>query len=234
MDVVQSIAMRRAILDWRDKWLSEIPKHLERELPELYDLLARAIDRIGGTQLFNSQKFFAKNVEPVLQAWIGNQTRLLMRKASKELQCANEVVLRADLETLKARHSGTSDYDSYWGVMTGILSTGSAVAAVPTVVSLSVSTTGGILAALGFGTTLVVHWPVALVGAVAVGTLMLFGKNRAFGIKDRKTRKLKDEVQAKARELIFGNRGQQESLVSKLQDAIRATANALLASLPNA
>jgi hypothetical protein len=232
MDDLNAISIRRQILDWRDKWLSEVPHRLERELVVLFNQIDRRIDQMRLKDSFSSKKFIEKEIKPLLEIWVGNETRAIMRDANKELQQIHDAVIEASQSNID--FDADDDWSSYVEVVSGVVTAGGALAAIPTVITLSTSASGGVLAALGFSTALVVNWPIALAGVGIVGGLLAFGGSKTFGVVDKKKTALKESMREMSEAIVLGSDDSKKSVSESLQGAIRETADQLLRAIPNA
>jgi hypothetical protein len=233
MDDINAISIRRQILDWRDKWLSEIPHRLERELVVLFDQINRRIDSMRLKDSFSSKKFIEKEIKPLLEIWVGNETRGIIRGANKELQQIHEAVIDASQSNIDFSTTD-DDWSSYLDVVSGVMTAGGALAAIPTVITLSTSATGGVLAALGFSTALVVNWPVALAGVGIVGGLLAFGGSRTLGVVDKKKASLKKSMREMSETIVLYGSDNKTPVSKSLQEAIKETADKLLRAMPHA
>ncbi|MBV0934842.1 MULTISPECIES: hypothetical protein [Gammaproteobacteria] len=137
MDDLNAISIRRQILDWRDKLLSEVPHRLERELVVLFNQIDRRIDQMRLKDSFSSKKFIEKEIKPLLEIWVGNETRAIMRDANKELQQIHDAVIEASQSNID--FDADDDWSSYVEVVSGLVTAGGALAAIPTVITLSTS-----------------------------------------------------------------------------------------------
>jgi len=234
MDDLNAISIRRQILDWRDKWLSEVPHRLERELVVLFNQIDRRIDQMRLKDSFSSKKFIEKEIKPLLEIWVGNETRAIMRDANKELQQIHDAVIEASQSNIDFDADGDGDWSSYVEVVSGVVTAGGALAAIPTVITLSTSASGGVLAALGFSTALVVNWPIALAGVGIVGGLLAFGGSKTFGVVDKKKATLKESMREMSEAIVLDSDDSKKSVSESLQGAVRETADQLLRAIPNA
>jgi len=199
---VEHIILRRKILDWRDKYIEEVDHQFSNNLNNLYALLDRKIDDASLLQVFgNNDTFYNKHVKPIYNNWVEKQGKLFVDKASEELQqIINQSIKQ--MQYYNKLNYRNSDLSHLGDTASSIASTGAALLSIPTVISLSTSTitTGGFL---GFFTvtTTVVSWPIAIAGGLVVGSLFLFGSNKALKIKKNKL----DNIQRDLKDKIFNN-----------------------------
>lgn len=224
---MELMGLRRQILDWRDKWLTQIPATLERELPGLIALLNVKINHISFTETFRTKGFAEKNLQPTYKRWVRTQSEQIMRLAEKDLESINQNILdfNASVDEWVATDTSLRNATEL-GLAT--TSTGAALLGIPTVATLSVKSAGWGLGLLG---VTAISWPIALGGAAVLGTMAVFGGSRLAKFKDKAIRELKDSVEETIKSTVMGASPEKPSVNASLQHHIRSAATAYLEEL---
>jgi hypothetical protein len=229
MNKEDGIFLRRQLLDWRDKHIENIHHHLNREISLLFDELDNEIDKMGLTDIYSSEDYTKKHLEPIYLRWIENEVSRLLSTAQSELNPINRHALEYQKYDNSLKHK--EGINSIQNTATALLSTGAGIAIIPTVVSMSTATVsaGGFLGLLGV-TTAVVSLPVALAGVAVVGGLLAFGGNKVANIKSNAINQYKKTVRKFIQELIIYNKAK-NSICQRLQAQIAEVTRALLSEI---
>ncbi|RJQ81106.1 MAG: hypothetical protein C4519_09135 [Desulfobacteraceae bacterium] len=230
MNEIDALQIRRKILDWRDEQVSHIGHHLGREIQLLFKQIDAKIDEMSAIELIKTKKFAKKNLEPIYEQWIENETRLLVQNANQSLQAIYQTSLawqQADIKLKTDNPQLVRISDA-----TSIVAAGASLAAIPSLIGLSITTVpgAGILGLLGIGTVTMVSWPVLMTGSVIIGGLGLFAGNRLINMKKKAAEHYKDIVHKALNEKIITNIGGL-ALRQQLQSVLRQTADNLIQSL---
>lgn len=225
-DKADSILLRRQLLDWRDKHVEAIQHHLNRELVLLLQEMDAEIDRMTLLQTFHNSAYVKKRLEPIYSRWLKNEVTFLIESAQFELNVIYEHRLEYERPDNELNHK--DDKKNILETTTAVLSTGVAVAAIPTILSLSTTTisAGGVLGLLGVTTT-VISWPVALTGGAIVLGLSSFGVSKAARLKFNAEKRFKDKIHQTIRESVLPNE-KENSVCQVLQAKIIGVAKTLL------
>lgn len=227
MGVEDKIQLRRQLLDWRDKHVDNIQHHLTRELGLLYDDIGKAFKEMDLIDIFNSEVFFKKRIEPICLKWIENESSVLLNTAQDDLNRIFHYKIENNKSQDKINHQG--DNDVYLDTATALISTGTAVAAIPTLMTLSTASAGGILGLLGVTTT-VISWPVVIVGGSVLLGLSHFGIGKAGSLKSDAIKRLRKQTEKSIRERVIQNK-KGDTVCQRLQLKISDTAGALIREL---
>lgn len=224
---MELMSLRRQILDWRDKWLTQIPATLEKELPGLIALLNVQINRISFTETFKTKDFAEKHLQPTYKRWVKTQSEQIMRLAERDLESINQNMLdyNSSVDDWVATDTSLKNVTEL-GLATS--STGAALLGIPAVATLSVQSAGWGLGLLG---VTAISWPIALGGAAVLGTMAVFGGSRLARFKDKAIRELKDSVEETIRSTVLGTSPTKPSVKAALQQHIRSAATAYLEEL---
>lgn len=227
MTNIELMSLRRQILDWRDKWLMQIPKLLEKDLPELLALLNTRIDQLSFKDTVRTSEFAEDNLQPFYERWVQTKSRQIIELVEKDLKSINQSMLEynAAIEGSIAADNSRKNM-SELGLATG--STGAALLGIPAVASLSVSSAGWGLGLLG---VTVISWPIALGGAAVLGTMAVFGGSKLARFKEKAIRELKASVDQSTRSVILSGSSTTPSVKETLQNHIRLSAKYYLAEL---
>ena len=224
---MELMIMRRQILDWRDKWLTQIPAALEKDLPGLIALLNVRINHISFTETFRTKDFAEKHLQPTYRRWVKTQSEQIMRLAEKDLESINQSILdyNASVDEWVATDTSLRNAAEL-GLAT--TSTGAALMGIPAVATLSVKSAGWGLGLLG---VTAISWPIAIGGAAVLGTMAVFGGSKLSKFKDKAIRELKESVDDTIRATILGTSPEKPSVKVALQHHIRSAATTYLEEL---
>lgn len=227
---IEAITVRRQILDWRDKWIEQIPVMLERELPTLLTQLNARIDKISWRETFSTGDYAQKHFHSVYESWIANHSNRIMARAQSDLEVINDQILEYNASVAhQVKHSDSSNNFTEAGIATGTAS--AAILGIPAVAAFSTTSAGGMLGLLG---VTVISWPVVLGGAAILGSLAIFGGSKLARYKEKAIRELKEKSRTTAKITIFGKGGDRPSVATGLQEHIRTVSAAYLEKIANA
>jgi hypothetical protein len=226
---IEAMNARRQILDWRDKWLLQIPVILARDLPQLLAVLDARIERISFRNTFQTDKFIQQNVQPEYKRWAETKSREIINLATRELDLIIQKAINYDHQVEEQIVTDDSRHNvAELGVAVG--STGIALLGAPAVATLSVNSAGWGLGLLG---ATVISWPVALGGAAVLGTMAMFGGSRLATYKDKATSQLKESVERTVRSSVLGPSRESPSIKAMIQSHIKYSASFCLEELQN-
>lgn len=221
------MSLRRQTLDWRDKWLTQIPATLEKDLPGLIALLNVQINRISFSETFRTKDFAEKYLQPTYKRWVKAQSEQIMRLAERDLESINQNILdyNSSVDEWVATDTSLRNATEF-GLST--TSTGAALLGIPAVATLSVQSAGWGLGLLG---VTAISWPIALGGAAVLGTMAVFGGSRLAKFKGKAIRELEESVNDTIRATVLGTSHEKPSVKAALQQHIRSAATAYLEEL---
>lgn len=227
MKNMELMSLRRQILDWRDKWLTQVPKILEKDLPGLIALLDVQINRISFKETFRTKDFAERNLQPIYKRWVKRESEKIMELAEKDLESINQSILDYNSGVNEWVAADTSFRNvAELGLATS--STGAALLGIPAVATLSAQSAGFGLGLLG---VTVISWPIAIGGAAVIGTMAVFGGSKLAAFKDKAIRELKGSVGVTIKSTVLGSSPEKSSVQSALQQHIRSAATAYLEEL---
>jgi len=230
MDEIDALQIRRRVTDWRDEQVALIEHHLCREIQLLFKEIDAEIDRMSVKQLIKSQEFAKNTLNPIYEQWIENETRFLIQNANQSLQSIYQASLawqQADIKLKTDNPKLINITDA-----TSIVAAGASLAAIPSLISLSIITVPatGILGWLGMGAATIVSWPVLLTGMALIGGSVFLGGNRLIKLKEKSANHYKILCHKAINEKIIST-AQGVSLIQRLQSDIRQSADNLIKSL---
>ncbi|MDT8320753.1 MAG: hypothetical protein RQ826_09550 [Xanthomonadales bacterium] len=232
---VNKTQRKLAILEWRDRWELAVDDflkpHQNRLMLEIKQILESKsfID-----SLFRSRRILRDDVEPVIQTWVANTSTDFIEKASREAlsvlrQHGGPIQVSNSIESLAENRQAYKDIAD---LAATIGPAAAAIVAIPTAVSGSIVSAGGLLGLLG---VTVIAWPFAIASGVVITFTLMTAAFRASSFKQRALNRLFKKISAYVDELTFGrieiaSPTTQESggLCGNLQRIIRETAEAQL------
>jgi hypothetical protein len=227
-DRFEQIALRRKVLDWRDKHLTEIELHLMKELP----FLMRKIDgELENLSTFDSTSGMGKVnqniIQPMFNKWVEQQRHILLKNAETELQKIHDTVLcQAGVNSdIDSHFNQTHISDAFAGAALGV----GGIVLVPVVSSASVVSVGGLLGLVGVTT---LSLPVAVVGGLAAVSMLALGGRKFLTIKRNAQFKYRQNIGKKIDEFVFskGN-NKTKGLSFQLQSSITAASEQIIKGL---
>ncbi len=226
---IEHIALRREILDWRDRHLLEIDQYLNREVLHLIsDVNAKMDDMQLPDLLRGGKKFMQSNVAPIFASFVERHSKKLIEGAQIDLREIQDHILSVQ------RASGElASEDSYQAMyadiaLAGALAAGSVAAGAGTTAA-AITSAGGILGLLGLTT---ISFPVVAIGVIVAAAAIGIAGSKVAKLRQKQVERRKVAVAAQMRHLILGM-SNQESLCMQLQKQIEATANEVLTRLPS-
>ena len=222
------ILLRRQILDWRDKHIENIDHHLNREIIFLFNELEQKIQKMSIKDIFKSDAY-TKRLQPIYTRWLENELQILINTAQVDLNQTCEHTFEY------INTSNNLDYKNDNGTLVDatkvVLSTGAAISAVPSFLSLLTTTVAaeGILGILG-ATTTIINWPIALAGITVIGGLAALGGNKATKLKVDAINRYKKTIRKNLYDRVIYNKTN-DSVCQSLQIKIEEISSALLREL---
>lgn len=226
MNQLKTVALRRQVLDWRDKWMFVIPVKLDRELPMLISLIDVKIEQMSFREAFATQKFAAKHLQPTYESWIHRKSNELIDQAQADLKSINEEILEHSVAIHQIAQDTSGDNYVAAGIAGG--SASAALLGVPAIAAISTTSAGGILGLVGLT---VISWPVVLGGALVLGSVFVFGGKKAFGLRDKAVKDYKQKTRDMLHRVVLLNDEGDPSVAAGLQDCIKRTSDAYLQEL---
>lgn len=225
MNKEDRIFTRRQLLDWRDKHIENIHHHLSREINLLFNELDYEIDKMTLKDIYNSESYTKKHLEPIYLRWIKNEVSILVNAAQLELNPISQHALEYQKYDNNLKHK--DGINSIQDTATALISTGAGIAVIPTVVSTATVSAGGLMGLLG---VTVISFPVALAGVAVVGGLLAFGGNKAANIKSNAIRQHKKKIRKSIQESVIYNKAK-NCICQRLQVQIGEVTRTLLNEL---
>ncbi|SOB74719.1 hypothetical protein SAMN04488490_0244 [Marinobacter sp. LV10R510-11A] len=230
MQNVEVAILRRQVLDWRDKWMEQIPVVLDRELSCLLALLNAQIDQISFKETLSAGKYAEKNIQPIYKSWVVRASQNIMDLAHKDLKSIDRHILdyNSNLEYWIASDTSGKNVVNL-SIASG--SAGAAVLGIPVVQAFSTVSAGWGLGLLG---VTVISWPAILGGAAVLGTMAVFGGTKLARHREKAIQDFKGSVEAGLRSAVLATHGTKSSLTISLQEKIRTAAAAYMEELKSA
>lgn len=224
MKTVDRLALKKQLIDWRDRQCQVVEEHFVRSFVLLWDEVDQAVDQMGVLDVVTGKGFTEREIVPVWERWVKNETEVVLSAAQRELSRISETALEQTgaKSKLPAPDGSTIMAD---GAIVATASAGAGVALVTLLpASVTTVTTGGVLGVFGT-TTAVVAWPVALGLFAVVGVAAALGGSRVFNARERAVRHYKEQLRAWMKQSAIDSENP-NSLVSLIQAEIRRVAAA--------
>lgn len=223
----ERIALRRRLLDWRDRWQVESERRL---LNVCTSELSKDIDaKLAAAPVWNlfiANRLLRNEITPLVNAAARTTVEMLTRDAQGDLgavvqhHLAVEAQLAADQTDPDLRGAATSLASSL-----GPLAIGAAAAGVTPLLAATTTT-----AMFGLVTVTTVSAPMLATGAALAGAAATLGIWQASNLKDKRIAQLRASIDRRiARNVLATDSGQAApSVLVQLQRAIGATAEQLI------
>lgn len=224
MKTVDRLALKKQLIEWRDRQCQAIEEHFGRSFVLLWDEVEQAADKMGVFDVFTGEGFTEREIIPIWERWVKNETGTILAVAQRELSKISEKAIETtDTKgKLPAPDGSTILAD---GAIVATASAGAGVALVTLLpASVTTVTTGGVLGLFGT-TTAVIAWPVALGLFTVVGAAAALGGSRLFNARERAVRHYKDQLRAWMKQSAIDS-DNPNSLVNLMQAEIRRVASA--------
>lgn len=218
-----NLALRRSILDWRDRHTENAELHLSRELSTLYSSLDEQLEKMSVRDLFTSKSYGAEHFEPIFTSWIEREATHIISAAQNDLASAFSRSLEMGQLADSLDHQEGKEH--YTDVAIAAAATGAGLAAIPAVATMSIVSTGGVLGFLG---ATVAAWPVVALGVVAVGGLLALGGYKAADLKTSAIARFRKSMRNAIKEQVLGSDVGNPSICERIQRYIDATAEEIL------
>ena len=222
------ILLRRQILDWRDKHIENIDHHLNREIIFLFNELEQKIQKMSIRDIFKSDAY-TKRLQPIYTRWLKNELPILINAAQFDLNKIHQHTFEYLNDSNKLDYK--NDNETLVDATKVVLSTGAAIYALPSFLSLLTTTVAaeGVLGILG-ATTTIINWPIALAGIAVIGGLAALGGNKATKLKVDAINRYKKTIRKNLYGRIIYNKAN-DSVCQSLQMKIEEISSNLLREL---
>ena len=224
-----TLFLRRSVLDWKDKHVTQIEMHLRRELPVLMNAIDKELNKLSIYEsLFKFRKLRSEIIQPLFNEWVSRESTQLLEDAQKELLSIHGLVLdQIDHRggNIKTKDSKASLLDLATGAAAGV----GGIALIPVFTSASVVSTGGILGLLGATT---VSLPIVTIGVLVVGSSLALGVHRMSDVKKRAVKSYRKKIHKSINDLVLGGaEDAKPSLCDQLQGRILTASNHIISEI---
>lgn len=224
MNTVDRLALRKQLIEWRDRQCQAIEEHFGRTFLILWDEVEHAADKMSVLDVFKGEEFAEREIIPIWERWVRNETGVVLSVAQRDLSRISEKAIEntGAQGEVPAPDGSTVFAD---GAIAATASAGAGVALV-TLLPAAVTTVsaGGVLGLLG-ATTAVIAWPVALGLFTVVGAAAALGGSRLFNARERAVRHYKEQLRVWMKQSAIAS-DNPNSIVSLMQAEIRRVAAA--------
>ncbi len=214
-----NLDLRRAVLEWRDRHIEAVERHLDRELISLNQELDQQLRKMSWADLLNQKRFANNNLQPIYDQWCEREVALLIDQAQGELSS----IFAHSLEYAEVSRSIDQELNaqSSKDAVMAVAATGAGVGSIPAFVSMSTVSAGGILGFFGVTT---VAWPVVAVAVVTAAGLLTLGGYKATTMRNSAISRLHTSTTKKIAEEVLSYHSGESSLRTRLQAYISDTA----------
>ena len=229
MKTVDRLALRKQLIEWRDRQCQATEEHFARSFVLLWDEVEQALETMRVADVLSGERYTDREIIPIWERWAKNETGVVLAEAQRELS----KISQGSIETTGSegqvpspdRRTVLAD-----GAIVATASTGAGVAFV-TLLPASVTTmsTGGVLGLFGT-TTAVIAWPAALGLFAVVGAAAALGGSRLLNARERAVRHYKVQLRTWMKRSAIDSQNP-DSLVNLTQAEIRRVAAASLQHL---
>lgn len=212
------------VMDWQDKQIVYIDLTLRKNLEHFFqqlDLLFREVDFLKIISGKDRKAFIEQEVNPRLARWEDEQVREIIEAANRDWRKIQKQILSYSHISKKLNDKDDSPIEAS-KFLAAISPIAAGVMAIPFFAGASVVTSGGLLGILG---VTVISWPVALIGATVVGTLVSLGVYKSSNLKKSVAKKYTDSLKTHIRKRIIED---ENSLRRQLINQIKQRTNKVL------
>lgn len=222
MKTVDRLALKKQLIEWRDRQCQATEEHFARSFVLLLDEVEQAAEKMGVADVFRGERFTEREIIPIWERWAKNETGVVLAEAQRELSKISDRAIETTGTKGKvpAPDGRTILAD---GAIVATASTGAGIAFV-TLLPASVTTvsTGGVLGLFGT-TTAAIAWPAALGLFAVFGAAAALGGSRLLNARERAVRHYKVQLRAWMKRSAIDSENP-NSLVNLTQAEIRRVA----------
>ena len=225
---LNSLNLRRNILDWKDKHTSKIEMQLRSELPILMNAIDVELNKLSIIQsTIKIKRITDQIIQPLFQKWVSTQSDNLLEKARSELLSIHHLNLGQlnSGEKINIQNSNAHVLDA----ITATSASACGVAVIPIFTSASIVSTGGLMGL--FGAT-VISLPVLGTGLLISSIALTIGGIRMSGVKKRAIKRYRSRLQAFISGAVLGDKEKRNSCLNdQLQNIIFTACNDILCEI---
>ena len=173
--------LRKSLLGWKDKHLTEIECHLRKKLPELSGVIKDKLNTLTVIEsTISIRASHKKTIQPIIDEWVKNQVFDLMTNAQNDLHKFYQTKLGQVNHQSHVDDEHNLDYLLDVGLATSVGISG--LAAIPIVSAFSTVSTAGFL---GLFTITTISLPILAIGTLTVGALFALGGHKFSKVKEK-------------------------------------------------
>jgi|TARA_R110001599_G_scaffold321706_1_gene532450 hypothetical protein len=219
---LNALTLRRNILDWRDKHITNIELHLRREISTLMQAIDHELNKLSVIEsTFKTKNIHTTIIQPLITDWTKRESGQLLDEAQKELLSIHGLVLeQIEHDANIGEHDSNAHFvDAAKAASVGI----SGIVAIPAFASASAVSTTGVLGL--FGVT-AVSLPIAVTGILVIGSLLALSGFKMSTIKEKAIKRYRDQLYSSINASVLGdgNNGK-PNLSEQLQIRILTASN---------
>lgn len=225
---VESVILRRAILNWRDQHFDETHYRLARELSVLFSALDSEIEKMEYKDIIlNGAEYSKIHLQPIYSAWVEREIKGVVENAEADLRkLSTNKTLQFTHDSSRQGYNGNSSYGTE--VATATLASAGVLIAIPAFASWSVVSAGGIAGWLG---ATVISWPVIIAGIAVGGGLLALSGNKWANLKDNIYGSIKKNIRNSIRQQVLGSKDN-NSVCQGLHAHLEKVTDAILEEIP--
>ena len=197
---LNALTLRRNVLDWRDKHITNIELSLRREIPSLMQAIDHELDKLSMIEsTLKTKKIHTTIIQPLIDEWSKRESTHLLDEAQKELFSIHGLVLeQIDHDAKIGEHDSNGHFiDAAKAASVGV----SGIVAIPFAYTSAVSTTG----MLGlFGVT-TLSLPIAATGILVIGSLLAVSGFKISTIKERAIKRYREQLHSSIKGSVLGD-----------------------------
>jgi len=196
---LNALTLRRNVLDWRDKHITNIELSLRREIPSLMQAIDHELDKLSMIEsTLKTKKIHTTIIQPLITEWTKRESSNLLDEAQKELFSIHGLVLeKVEHDSNIGEHDSNAHFiDAAKAASVGI----SGIAAIPFASASAVSTTG----ILSLFTTATISLPIVATGILVIGSLLAVSGFKMSTIKKRAIKRYRDQLHSSIKESVLG------------------------------
>jgi len=222
---LNSLTLRRNVLDWKDKHITNIELHLRREITSLMQAVDYELDKLSVIDsTFKIRKIHANIIQPLTDEWTQRESSYLLDEAQKELLSIHGLVLdKIDHNLEIGEHNSNTHFtDAATAASLGI----TGIAAIPAFASASAVSTSGLIGLFGVTT---LSLPIAATGILIIGTLFAFSGFKMSSIKEKAIKRYREQLHLSITKSVLGDvDNTSPSLSEQLQIRILTASNYII------
>jgi len=222
---LNSLSLRRNVLDWKDKHITNIELHLRREITSLMQAIDYELDKLSVIDsTFKTRKIHANIIQPLINEWTQRESSHLLDDAQKELFSLHGIVIdQIEYTSEIDEHNSKAHFvDAATAASLGV----AGVVAIPAFSSASLVSTGGLF---GLFATTTLSLPITATSILVIGALFAVSGFKMTSIKEKAIKRYREQLHSSIKDSVLGVSGKGNlSLSEQLQIRILTASNYII------